>query len=414
MYARDPEVDPERQWDALMRACDAAELLDTLTESQGHKSPGFDGITIDALKLIAGAPSSPALLFLVSLVNACLRTGCCPPTLKDGIIVMIPKPGGPSNDVSGMRPITLLPELGKLTARLLARRITAVLHTKPQILCEAQRAYLMDGSSKQCITALLDTIEDYQERRPTDAALELIVTSYDIRKAFDSVQHFSIRASCERLNLPQGFITYILSTLDGAESRVKCADGLTASFPILSSVRQGDPLAALVFIFVMDALHVGLHKHPLGGVTPGYTLRNGPTMHSLGYSDDTATVADSWEGARSQHAWVCEFLAAHHLRLNSSKSYCIVGSGLSPCSPLRWLPGIHEAQVHDPLHGAPCTVIGEPRKCGPHDIRAHGPSKTFRYLGYQVRVDLADSEVIKEVALKLQEACSIPQLSPSC
>ena len=70
MYARDPEVDPERQWDALMRACDAAELLDTLSESQGHKSPGSDGITIDALKLIADAPSSPSLLFLVSLVNA--------------------------------------------------------------------------------------------------------------------------------------------------------------------------------------------------------------------------------------------------------------------------------------------------------------------------------------------------------
>ena len=76
MYARDPGIDPERQWDALMRACDAAELLDTLTESQGHKSPGFDGITIDALKLIADKPSSPALLFLVSLVNACLRTRC--------------------------------------------------------------------------------------------------------------------------------------------------------------------------------------------------------------------------------------------------------------------------------------------------------------------------------------------------
>ena len=68
----------------------------------------------------------------------------------------------------------------------------------------------------------------------------------------------------------------ILSTLDGAESKVKCADGLTTSFPILSSVRQGDPLAALVFIFVMDALHVGLHRRPLGGATPGYTLQDGP------------------------------------------------------------------------------------------------------------------------------------------
>ena len=256
MYSRDV------LWDSLMRPCDTAEIVDTLAEAQGHKSPGFDGISVDLLKLTIGVPYSSVLSFLVALVNASMRTGCCPPTLKAGIIVMIPKPGAPSDDVCDMRPITLLPELGKLSARVLARRCTAVLHTKPHILCDAQRAYLMDGSSKQCIATLLNVIEDFQERRRADASLELIVTSYDIRKAFDSVQHFSIRSSCERLNLPERFIALLLAMLDGATSRVRCADGLTDDFPILSSVRQGDPMAALVFIFVMDALHVGLRNNP--------------------------------------------------------------------------------------------------------------------------------------------------------
>ena len=136
----------------------------------------------------------------------------------------------------------------------------------------------------------------------------------------------------------------------------------------------------------------------------------GPTVHSLGYSDDTAVVSDSWDGAALQHDWVREFFVSHHLRLNPSKSYCVIGSGI--CKPLgdlapRWLPGIDEAQVHDPLHGATCTVVGRPTKFGENDIKTHGPSKAFRYLGYQVRLDLECGEVIKSMALKIRESCSM-------
>ena len=41
-------------------------------------------------------------------------------------------------------------------------------------------------------------------------------------------------------------------------------------------------MAALVFIFVMDALHIGLRNNPFGSATPGYTLLHGPTINSLG------------------------------------------------------------------------------------------------------------------------------------
>ena len=80
-----------------------------------------------------------------------------------------------------MRPITLLPELGKLPARVLAKRVTAVIHAKPGILCGSQRAYLADGCSRQCLSALLDAIEDFQERGVA-GGVDLVVTSYDIAR----------------------------------------------------------------------------------------------------------------------------------------------------------------------------------------------------------------------------------------
>ena len=121
--------------------------------------------------------------------------------------------------------------------------------------------------------------------------------------------------------MPEAFIKYVLASLDGARSRVRCQDGLTEPFAILSSVRQGDPLAALVFIFVMDGLHTGLQSSPLGISTIGYKMAHGPTVCSLGYSDDTATMASSWDSAVGMHEWVREFLVAHHLRLNEDKSH---------------------------------------------------------------------------------------------
>ena len=93
----------------------------------------------------------------------------------------------------------------------------------------------------------MDVLEDFYERRRRFKGLrkkapdELVLLSYDVVKAFDKVQKFSVRASCERLNLPESFITYLLSTMTNATSSVRCKDGLTRPFALHSSVRQGTP-----------------------------------------------------------------------------------------------------------------------------------------------------------------------------
>ena len=233
------------------------------------------------------------------------------------------------------------------------------------------------------------------------------------------VQAFTIKASCERLNLPDAFIAYVLATLDGATSTVRCRDGHTAPIDLMSGVRQGCPLSALLFIIVMDPLHACMPA-----VADGYTMTKGPTVHSLGFSDDTATVNSSWEGTRHQHQWVRGFFAAHHLRLNASKTVCVVGSGLDVSGPgptpppagSRTLPGLWTGSVHDPYHGLPAAPQLLLRGAAPLSmpaettIRTCLPDTAFRYLGYMVRVDLDPAPMVQVLNGRIFAACRQIQL----
>src|SRR6185503_3054787 len=143
----------------------------------------------------------------------------------------------------------------------LSNRLGDIFLAYPNILNPAQRAFLRDGCTSQCINTLLNILEDFKGKRKKGGSLFLI--AYDLVKAYDSVQPFTIRASLERFNMPESFISYVLSNLENASSCFKTFFGPTEDFTVETSVRQGDPLSPFVFICIMDALHEGLHFNPL-------------------------------------------------------------------------------------------------------------------------------------------------------
>src|SRR5688572_3298213 len=73
-----------------------------------------------------------------------------------------------------------------MAARLLAARINAALVEHPRILHKAQRDFIRNGAVSQCIAALLDARDDSAEH-----GTPLFWLSYDLAKAYDSVQHYA-------------------------------------------------------------------------------------------------------------------------------------------------------------------------------------------------------------------------------
>jgi hypothetical protein len=102
-----------------------------------------------------------------------------------------------------MRPISVLQEFGKISAKLLSNRLGKILLQQPNLLNSAQRAFLKDGCTAQCLSTFLNVIEDFQARRRTDKTASLFLLAYDQVKAYDSVQSYTIKASLERFNCHQ-------------------------------------------------------------------------------------------------------------------------------------------------------------------------------------------------------------------
>ena len=151
---------------------------------------------------------------------------------------------------------------------------------------------------------------------------------------------------------------------------------------MLSSVRQGDPLAPLIFILVLDVLHCGIEEICLRD-GHGVDLGGGVRLASMGYADDTAIVADSDEGIRALHEWVRGFFGAHAFKINSKKTKyicsvdpagveCLHGvdgiahiSPLPSCTSFRYLGGASKHGLYVGRRGPAAEKAGAVRPC-PH------------------------------------------------
>ena len=342
------------------------EVWRVITYTENGKS-GLDGISNDLLKALIKDEEemygdSVLLDIIHLLVQGIILTGVMPTCLKRVAMKMIPK-SNQKPEPESMRPISIIPELAKITSKLLAKRLLDILTLHPEILHRSQRGFLRTGNIGQCIDALIDILEDNKQHKR-----HVHLASYDQKKAYDSVQHYSIKMSLERLNLPPPFISYVMSSITGSNAFLVTDMGSSETFPLLTSVKQGDPLAPLIFLFVVDPLHVGLERNPLHkNRTDGYTMKNGTTISSIAFADDFTVISNTWAGLERMHEWVRAFFAYHHMDFNADKSfYTHAIAKKDDAEQRKTLPGLRKDVT----------------------IPFRSPTEAWRHLGLRLTLDL--------------------------
>jgi hypothetical protein len=181
-------------------------------------------------------------------MSACLRLRMMPTLGKKSIIVPIPKKPSKPMELSNIRPISLQAALTKLLSKLLSTRLANILAANP-ILHPAQEAFIKNGAISNCVDSWLDIWEVSKSKKS-----DCFNLFYDIKAAYDSVRHMDLLRSLHRLRLPAAFIELVADSLSGLTSCIRTVYGPTADFYVRRSVRQGDPLAPLLYVLFMDAL----------------------------------------------------------------------------------------------------------------------------------------------------------------
>jgi hypothetical protein len=241
------------------------------------------------------------------------------------VIVPLIKDEKKERTTSNVRPISLQSCLGKLIMKLLAHRLGRIL-ARFSILNPAQRGFIHGRSISKCIDELLDAWEHGRDHNSEQYTL-----FYDIKQAYDSVQRDVLARAMRRLRMPAGFVDLIVDSMSGLSSCVRTPFGVSPHFAVERSLRKGCPLAPLLFVILMDALHDGLEVNPFTGARVGLMLklrRGGPDepLPSLDFADDTNALANTRDNLCILHEWVLHFMRFNLMQLNHGKCE-LVGRG---------------------------------------------------------------------------------------
>ena len=210
-----------------------------------HKAPGKSGIN----KILLMKLPDVAIDKLKDIFNSTISLGYFPIILKNGLIILILKPGKDPTNPINYRPITLL----ELPAKILER----IINNRFYRFCEENQIFHVNQYG-------------FRKGRGTDIALARIneiiainqrwkhhcnVVCRDISKAFDKIWHDGLRYKVIKAEaLPQIIKKMIGSYISGRTAQIRVKNYIGNKFPLESGVPQGGILSPTLFIFYTSDL----------------------------------------------------------------------------------------------------------------------------------------------------------------
>ena len=242
------------------------ELEIVLEQSDNNRSPGEDGLSYEMYKAVKETVADT----MVEVMNCQLERVKLMLSGTQGVTRLTSKTEpGVVPRVDQLRPITLLNTDYKLLTAILSNRLIKIMHEiiKSGQLCSVKGANIHFGTHN-IISALsyleekvLHAEEAYGYK--SEVAGGAVLVSYDLFKAYDRVSLPYLERVMAKMGFGPKFISWIHMLHADITTRF-ILNFLTDPVKVLISIRQGDPIAMVLFIIYMEPLLMMIKKHTSG------------------------------------------------------------------------------------------------------------------------------------------------------
>jgi hypothetical protein len=304
---------PDDKVEGLTAIFTLEEITEVVMSSDGSKSPGPDGFNFAFIKefweMFKGDVRT---LFDQFHGNSCLPHGMC-----SYFLTLIPKVSSPQS-LGEFRPISLLGCLYKLIAKVLAARLAKVIGG---LIPNTQSAFIKGRQLVDGVVVINEVI-DYAKRSGKDC----IVLKVDFEKAYDSVDWGFLDYMLMRFGFGEKWRLWMKACIGSGSMSVLVNGSPTEEINIRRGLKQGDPLAPLLFLVVAEGLGGLLRMAVEKGLFKPFLVGRGNLPVSiLQYADDTLCIGEaSVDNLWALKAVLRGFELASGLKVNFWKS-CLLG-----------------------------------------------------------------------------------------
>ena len=220
------------------------EIAETLKNMKNNKTPGIDGFPADFFKVFWSKLKN----YIVQSLNCCYEKEKLSITLRQGIVICLPKGNQPRHFLKNWRPLSMLSVMYKLASGALARRLKSVLNS---IISNVQTGFI-DGRFIGDTTRLIYDVMHYTEENKIDGLL----VSIDFEKAFDSLSWNFLYKTLDIFKFGESFKKWIRILNNDIKAYVMQCGTLSDPILIERGCRQGDPIAPYLFLLPAELLYL--------------------------------------------------------------------------------------------------------------------------------------------------------------
>ncbi len=284
-----------------------AECSQALKAMKNGKTPGTDGFGSDMYTFFW-----QDIKYLVhDSINYAYEHGHLSIDQRRGIITLTPKHGKDRTHLKNWRPISLLNTDYKIMAKAIAARIKQKL---PLIIHTDQTGFIKGRYIGENCRLMADILHMADQKQISGFMLLI-----DFQKAYDSVEWKYIDKILPLYNIGTSFQKWVKLLYYNSESTVINNGFATEFFQLERSVRQGCPLAAFIFLLVVEILAIAIRKTEN---IQGIMLRTGELKISQ-FADDTTCFLMNEMSVKNIMSLFTQFYKCSGLKCNVDKTEMI-------------------------------------------------------------------------------------------